>query len=73
MNAIIQATDEVLLRNLDTTHYLVGQPFHIHTSKTTNKPWACSSPYCEQIVGVDPPEAGGPAVIHKGREPWRGR
>lgn len=73
MGALMQQlADAAMLKNVNTKHYRIGQPFHIHRTEE-GKLWACSSPYCETITGVNPPEDGGPAVIQKGEEPWRGR
>ncbi len=44
---------------------------HTHTGPISGQ-WLCNSPYCEDLL-VDRPEDGGPLVILKGREPWRGR
>jgi hypothetical protein len=42
--------------------YVIGtRPTHTHNGSTGT--WLCNSPYCEEM-GVDPPELGGPAVIH---------
>jgi hypothetical protein len=34
--------------------------------------WFVSSPYIED-THEDAPEDGGPPIVFKGREPWRGR
>lgn len=72
MEGLLALTDRVLLQNVDTSFYRPGEPFHIHTQPLDGKQWACSSPYCEYL-GVNMPGNGGPPVIMKGLEPWRGR
>lgn len=42
---------------------------HVHEGPVSGR-WECNSPYCEDLL-TDRPEDGGPAVIMKGREPWR--
>lgn len=53
--------------------YVIGdRPSHEHID-SEGKSWFCNSPYCEVIRGVDPPDNGGPPIVHIGHEPWRGR
>ncbi len=53
--------------------YVVGpDPVHKHTSPSDGSVWECNSPYCIALE-IDRPEDGGPNVVTKGQEPWRGR
>ena len=47
-------------------HVRAGQPAHEHIASDGER-WKCTSPYCE-IMEVDPPERGGPAVVQRGEE-----
>lgn len=54
------------------SHVVGLYPSHVHTDQDGQE-WSCNSPYCDEIKNVNPPEKGGPPIVHKGQEPWKGR